>query len=119
MINFPKNTEQKVIDLGHRKETWSLNPDISCPYCDNTKIWTRVLRTNIETKNSISIYNNSPHFCAQCSSRFILYKTEMPAPDQEEEDNRIRSTFLDKDTQLNLGSIFNKEEERSVARPDS
>ncbi len=118
MIIFPKNTEQKIVDLGRRTETWSLNPNITCPYCDNTKIWTRMLCSNIENKTSISIYNNSPHFCAECSTRFILHKTESSSPEDEAEGNRIRSTFLDKENQLTLRSILKKEEEKSVASPD-
>lgn len=108
MIQFPKNTEQRVVNLGHGKETWSLNTDLSCPYCNNTKVWTRLLCSNQETKDKIVIYNNSPHFCAQCKTRFILYKYDSPDPEQEEKDNRTRSVFLEKDTQLNLGSVFNK-----------
>lgn len=108
MITLPKNTERKIVALKHGRETWAVNPDISCPYCHNRKIWTRLLCCNTGSDNSLSVYDNSPHFCAQCSSKFILYRSWMSSPEQETEDNRIRAACLDKDSQLTIGSILHK-----------
>ncbi len=98
--NLTKNTERKIVTLPDRKETWVVDPKISCPFCPNGKIWTRVLICSIHSP--IKAYPNDPHFCSQCSFRFILHEIVAPDPAQEAEENQCRAKVLGKNHQLNI-----------------
>jgi len=102
MLKFPQDTETKVVKINGRREVWSRNPTVSCPYCSNTTIWTRLL-THQETKQFIFAYNNSPHFCGQCLATFILHHQDLGGTKEAmEHDNRTRALALGKDKQLSL-----------------
>ncbi len=100
MINLPRNTEKKVVTLKHKKETWVVNPNISCPFCPNGKIWTRVSICSIHSP--IKSYPNDPHFCSQCGFRFVTHQLVVPDENREGEDNQKRVEVLGKNHQLNI-----------------
>ena len=103
MVNLSKKAERKTVTVGHGKELWVVNSKISCPFCPNGKIWSRVLICS--THSPIKAYPNDPHFCAQCSRRFILYDVVPPDQDQEDADNLRRVEVLGKNHQLNIPSF--------------
>ena len=100
VINLPKKTERRIVTVGHGKEVWVVNSKISCPFCPNGKIWTRV--PTCSTHSPIKVYIHDPHFCSQCSLRFVLHEIVAPDPAQEEADNQRRVEVLGKNHQLNI-----------------
>lgn len=115
MIDLRKNPEQAIVAVGHGKEVWAIDPRISCPYCPNGKVWTRLLAC---CKHSpVKRYVTDPHFCARCQRHFVLHEVVVHKSEeaQEEEDNKKRAKVLGKDYQLTIPLVDEETHGRTMA----
>lgn len=76
------------------KETWSLHPNLYCPFCRGIKIWFR--STGV-------VYANTDHFCIGCGVTFTTCK--VPNINLR---NKERQRALQKYKQLSFSEFLEK-----------
>jgi hypothetical protein len=104
---LPDNINVIKIDVLGITERWCINPGLTCPFCDNQRIWTNLDRAR-QLKPKIVLYNDSSHYCSSCKQRFVLhyvYRYKEKERDRDILENETRSKLLCREMQLTIKTL--------------